>query len=169
MPSAEFPITPVAASLVPHGEPFPFNAQFWVMLVDEELVTGGSPCAALRAFRGPTTPLSPGNIQLAPPQGPDGAGVVVTGGGIEELPPGVLDPEAELEPLDELPADGFDVVDDVARVVLVEDVELFVVEVCPEVEALALFWVEDLAPPELEKRAKAATIITTSTAKETGI
>ena len=36
-----------------------------------------------------------------------------------------------------------------------------------DVVATALFWVEDLAPPELEKRAKAATI-TTSTANATG-
>ena len=37
-----------------------------------------------------------------------------------------------------------------------------------DVVATALFWVDDLAPPELEKRAKAATI-TSSMAKETGI
>ena len=36
-----------------------------------------------------------------------------------------------------------------------------------DVVATALFWVEDLAPPELEKRAKAATI-TSSTANATG-
>ena len=36
-----------------------------------------------------------------------------------------------------------------------------------DVVATALFWVDDLAPPELEKRAKAATI-TTSTANATG-
>ena len=37
-----------------------------------------------------------------------------------------------------------------------------------DVVATALFWVDDLAPPELEKRAKAATI-TSSTANATGI
>ena len=37
-----------------------------------------------------------------------------------------------------------------------------------DVVATALFWVEDLAPPELEKRAKAATI-RISMAKATGI
>ena len=113
---------------------------------------------------------------LLPP--PPEEGPVTFSGPVEALdPPELLFPDDEppellvpdVEPLDLLVPE---LEPDFAALLLEVEVgdcesELWLDVGVLDVVATALFWVDDLAPPELEKRAKAATI-TTSTANATG-